>query len=55
LSKQSIASPSGRTSVVQRDFFDESTPPSLGTFDLAYDYTFYCAIEPSRRQQWGEA
>ncbi|EGG01379.1 uncharacterized protein MELLADRAFT_67022 [Melampsora larici-populina 98AG31] len=32
------------------DFFDPKG--SSLTFDLAYDYTFLCAIHPSKRQEW---
>ncbi|CAO3617293.1 unnamed protein product [Cunninghamella blakesleeana] len=32
------------------DFFDFQIPD--GGFDLAYDYTFFCALDPSMRSNW---
>lgn len=36
---------------VKADFFTWSP---VETFDLIFDYTFFCAIEPSMRSAWGE-
>lgn len=38
-----------RTSSRVGDFFQDE---DLGRFDLIWDYTFLCAIEPERRQEW---
>lgn len=35
------------------DFF-ELTPDEIGTFDLIWDYTFFCAISLSEREKWRE-
>ncbi len=41
-----------QTQLVVGDFF-ELTPAELGgTFDLIWDYTFYCAIDPEKRDAW---
>ena len=44
----------GRASVELRNFFEEDSfaPENLGQFDLVYDYTFFCAINPSLRDDW---
>ncbi|SCV71811.1 BQ2448_4505 [Microbotryum intermedium] len=34
------------------DFF--KFPPPVAGFDLAYDYTFFCAIPPKLRQLWAD-
>ncbi|MBW0471656.1 hypothetical protein O181_011371 [Austropuccinia psidii MF-1] len=34
------------------DFFKFAIPP--GSFDLAYDYSFFCAISPSQRLHWAQ-
>ncbi|SCZ92319.1 BZ3501_MvSof-1269-A2-R1_Chr2-1g04342 [Microbotryum saponariae] len=34
------------------DFF--KFPPPVAGFDLAYDYTFFCAIPPELRQSWAD-
>ena len=47
-----IAGSAGSALVVQGDFFKDSY--AHGPVDFAFDYTFYCAIEPSYREQWGE-
>ncbi|BFZ53790.1 hypothetical protein PYCC9005_000821 [Savitreella phatthalungensis] len=40
-------------SVVLGDFFDETQSWSTGKkYDLVYDYTFLCALPPSRRPDW---
>lgn len=50
-----------RVHFVEADFFSLGTPssplPALstsGVVDLAYDYTFLCAIPPTLRQSWAE-
>ncbi|MGM0558654.1 MAG: methyltransferase domain-containing protein [Myxococcota bacterium] len=43
--------PSGRAEVRTADFF-ELDPPS--PFDMVWDYTFLCAIEPDMRLRWAE-
>ena len=44
----------GRASVELRNFFEEDSfaLENLGQFDLVYDYTFFCAIHPSLRDDW---
>ncbi|KAI9900407.1 hypothetical protein N3K66_004669 [Trichothecium roseum] len=47
----------GSTRFLAADFFDEAWSEGLGTdgsgkFDLIFDYTFLCALPPSRRPQW---
>lgn len=37
------------TSLICGDFFTHALP----TFDLVFDYTFFCALPPSLRSQWG--
>lgn len=37
----------------QADFFKLPTT-STCTYDLIFDYTFFCALSPSMRQQWAE-
>lgn len=44
----SVSTP-GEYHVTTADFF---TAP-LGPYDLVYDYTFFCAIEPESRALWG--
>ena len=36
------------------DFFElpESSSATTAVFDIVYDYTFFCAIEPTRRATW---
>eukprot|EP00802_Teleaulax_amphioxeia_P026384 Tamp_27439.p1 GENE.Tamp_27439~~Tamp_27439.p1 ORF type:complete len:155 (-),score=21.57 Tamp_27439:63-527(-) len=41
-----------RASFATTDFFSLTPPP--GGFDLIYDYTFLCALDPPMRQQWAE-
>lgn len=43
---------------LQDDFFhtkltEAGTACPTGPFDLVYDYTFFCAIDPRLRGQWG--
>eukprot|EP00282_Hemiselmis_andersenii_P008852 CAMPEP_0114138500 /NCGR_PEP_ID=MMETSP0043_2-20121206/16354_1 /TAXON_ID=464988 /ORGANISM="Hemiselmis andersenii, Strain CCMP644" /LENGTH=213 /DNA_ID=CAMNT_0001232471 /DNA_START=125 /DNA_END=766 /DNA_ORIENTATION=+ len=41
----------GRAEFSTTDFF---TLPEPGAFDLVFDYTFLCAIDPSTRSAWAE-
>ncbi|KAI0340949.1 S-adenosyl-L-methionine-dependent methyltransferase [Trametopsis cervina] len=43
---------SGKVSVRVQDFFNFEVPESE-KFDLVYDYTFFVAIRPYRRKEWG--
>lgn len=36
----------------QMDFFKDLVP---GTYSICYDYTFFCAIPPALRADWGKA
>ncbi len=42
--------PADQVSLVIGDFFDEALVE--GPFDLVWDYTFLCALEPSERRRW---
>ncbi|RMJ22062.1 Thiol methyltransferase [Aspergillus sp. HF37] len=46
----------GKIAFVQGDFFSDDWLEALGlpqnSFDLVYDYTFFCALNPSMRPQW---
>ena len=43
----------GHASVLLGDFFDSTQAWSTRQkYDLVYDYTFLCALHPSRRQDW---
>ena len=50
--RQERGVPQEQARVASADFF--SMDPALigGTFDLVWDYTFLCAIDPSRRDEW---
>eukprot|EP00803_Ostreobium_quekettii_P008753 evm.model.scf_483.3 EVM.evm.TU.scf_483.3 scf_483:45045-56085(+) len=39
-----------RSEFLYRDFFNYEQPS--GHFDVGYDYTFFCAIQPSLRKSW---
>ena len=42
-----------KAAVVEADFFTfEPTGADLNGFDLVYDYTFFCALEPGQRDAW---
>lgn len=41
-----------RVGIVEEDFFGDAVA-ALPPFDLIFDYTFFCAIKPSQRAQWG--
>lgn len=43
--------PEQKARIVVTDFFDFETDER---FDLAWDYTFFCAIDPGRRAAWGQ-
>lgn len=49
LSEQAIADAQSRTSATQGDAL---TWPEVG-FDLIFDHTFFCAIDPARRSEFG--
>ncbi|GFF22668.1 probable thiol methyltransferase 2 [Aspergillus lentulus] len=46
----------GKITFVQGDFFKDTWLEKLqlprNSFDLIYDYTFFCALDPSMRPQW---
>ncbi|KAJ6014551.1 hypothetical protein N7540_009142 [Penicillium herquei] len=46
----------GKVTFVQGDFFDDAWLQTIGVplngFDLIYDYTFFCALEPALRPKW---
>ncbi|KAL4944564.1 hypothetical protein BDV06DRAFT_220190 [Aspergillus oleicola] len=54
----------GKAQFVQGDFFEEDWLDGVdvgnggdgveGNFDLIYDYTFLCALHPTRRPRWAE-
>jgi SAM-dependent methyltransferase len=35
------------------DFFDAAAPLADSSYDLIFDYTFFCAITPAQRAAWG--
>lgn len=42
--------------IIVRDFFELSHEPAhQHAYDLIWDYTFLCAIEPEQREGWGKA
>ncbi len=47
----------GKARVELQDFFSEQVfaPEGLGQFDVVYDYTFFCAIDPQLRDSWARA
>ncbi|CAG8038638.1 unnamed protein product [Penicillium salamii] len=46
----------GKVTWIQGDFFDDAWLQTIGlplnSFDIVYDYTFFCALEPSLRPNW---
>ncbi|KXG53064.1 TPMT family [Penicillium griseofulvum] len=46
----------GKVTWIQGDFFDDAWLHKIGVplngFDIIYDYTFFCALEPSMRPKW---
>jgi SAM-dependent methyltransferase len=45
--------PGLKLEILQQDFFQLS-PASIGTFDYFLEYTFYCAIDPARRDEYAD-
>jgi len=52
LKEAGVASWAGTVTFSTEDFFSLK-PPGEG-FDVIYDYTFLCALDPSQRVQWAE-
>ncbi len=48
--RAAMAVPPEQVSLTIGDFFDEAVVS--GPFDLVWDYTFLCAIDPSERERW---
>ena len=48
--KKDVDSFIGNLKFIEADFFQTE----LGTFDLIFDHTFFCAINPQMRNFWGE-
>ncbi|EHK25477.1 uncharacterized protein TRIVIDRAFT_85262 [Trichoderma virens Gv29-8] len=44
----------GRVTWVSGDFFGDAWEGGKGQFDLIYDYTFLCALQPSERPRWAK-
>ncbi|KAJ6189588.1 hypothetical protein N7519_004496 [Penicillium mononematosum] len=46
----------GKVTWIQGDFFDDAWLEKIGVplngFDIIYDYTFFCALDPSMRPKW---
>ncbi|CAG7964009.1 unnamed protein product [Penicillium nalgiovense] len=46
----------GKVTWIQGDFFDNAWLQNIGVplngFDIIYDYTFFCALDPSMRPKW---
>ncbi|KAJ5679661.1 TPMT family [Penicillium macrosclerotiorum] len=46
----------GKVTFVQGDFFDDAWLEKIGVplngFDVIYDYTFFCALNPAMRPKW---
>ncbi len=51
LRKPTLLSPE-QAQIDTKDFFTTSADALGGTFDFIWDYTFYCAIDPSLRPAW---
>ncbi|KAK4444839.1 S-adenosyl-L-methionine-dependent methyltransferase [Podospora aff. communis PSN243] len=53
--REGIAAEKGKVTWMAADFFD-SENPSLkpASFDLIYDYTFFCAVPPEGRPKWAK-
>jgi len=47
-----LTHPTVAASITNQDFFTFN-PPESQRFDLVYDHTFFCAIPPSTRKDWG--
>lgn len=52
LEKEGVADRKGSATFIAEDFF--KIAPPAGGFDLIYDYTFLCALDPSQRGAWAE-
>jgi methyl halide transferase len=48
--KKEVSSSTGNVKFIEADFFKSE----LGTFDLIFDQTFFCAIIPQMRNDWGK-
>lgn len=48
--KEEIDSSVKNVEFIEADFFKS---PELGCFDFIFDHTFFCAISPSMRKEWG--
>ncbi|KAL7926243.1 S-adenosyl-L-methionine-dependent methyltransferase [Trichoderma austrokoningii] len=44
----------GRVTWVEGDFFGDGWEGGAQKFDLIYDYTFLCALQPSQRPNWAK-
>jgi SAM-dependent methyltransferase len=57
LKRRNGSSPLVAVEVEQADFFQRafSSSPSFIPFTLAFDYTFFCALPPPRREEWARA
>lgn len=44
----------GQVDVQEADFFSAELVPTLGQFNVVYDCTFLCAIQPDMRKAWAE-
>ncbi|TFY72479.1 hypothetical protein EVG20_g519 [Dentipellis fragilis] len=52
LASGTVGAPGAKVTFKEADFF-KMTLPEDQKFDLIYDYTFFVAISPSRRLEWG--
>ena len=43
-----------RVDVVLGDFFEDAWRPDARPFDLIWDYTFLCALDPARHGDWAD-
>ncbi|KAJ5108943.1 hypothetical protein N7456_005618 [Penicillium angulare] len=58
--EQSRSSSPGTVTFLKGDFFSptwdfKGEPNGIRKFDMAYDYTFLCAIDPSQRRNWAKS
>jgi len=49
---KAVTSPKTKLQFIEGDFFKYEVPES-DRFDFGFDYTFFCAIPPSHRADWG--
>ncbi|KAF8632862.1 hypothetical protein AX17_004710 [Amanita inopinata Kibby_2008] len=54
LAKADSSAPQDRIEYKLQDFFTLSPRTDADKYDLVYDYTFFVAIPPSRRLEWGQ-